>query len=122
MASRPSKPDAKSTANLDPEAALVQKVDEVRATRKKAEKAPTGGYTASSQLHRLEADLLEQLRELRKPMAKVQNAAESMSDDELVAAFLRDYDSLPPEARELVDDAIDARRQGRPALRVVERE
>jgi hypothetical protein len=106
---------------MDAESAIVAKLDEVRKDRAAAFKS-RNAWTAVSTLHRLEADLLERLAEVRAP--KVDENAPSpvadKSDPALVAMVSDLVRDLPDEALDALDAAVALRRTGRPALRVVE--
>lgn len=103
---------AKSIVELDDTGAVEQKIAEVRKDRTKA--ARDQSWTAVGTLHRLEADLLKRLAELRVPQPTPE---EELSPDELVEVLLDAIPGLPDQVLDRLADAVASRRGTR--LRVV---
>jgi hypothetical protein len=110
---------APDIAALPSAEAVERKIAEVRKSRASAER--DRGWTAVSTLHRIEADLLKRLAELRgESAAKPVDPTESMTEAELVDAITQAIDALPPSALDEVVARLDTRRAGRPTLKVHE--
>jgi hypothetical protein len=105
--------------DLPPEEQLVAKIEEVRAERRRLVKLPNTA-TAVGASHKLEADLLKDLRELRAPKSTEQaSPVAGMTDAQLLDGLCQAIGDLPDVALERIESAVSVRRTGRPSLRVV---
>lgn len=105
---------ARPISELDDVAACTQKIAEVRKDRAKAVRDQS--WTAVGTLHRLEADLLKRLGELRAPPADAEG--EDLTPDELVEVLLAAVPGLSDPVLDRLAEAI-GRRRGGGHLRVV---
>lgn len=97
--------------DISDEDALVQKIEEVRRDRVAALEAES--FTAVQGLHKLEAQLLERLAEVRAEVARSGVPGGSATDEELVEAILEAIPELPDSPFEILADAVAQRRLGR---------
>lgn len=111
------KPRKQPPHELPPEEQLVAKIEEIRVERRRLAKLPNTA-TAVGGTHKLEAELLKQLRELRATKEKPAEPA-AMTTEQAVEALLALVPALPDTAVDLLEQAIAARRAGRPLLREV---
>lgn len=95
---------------------IVAKIEEIRAERRRWSKLPNTA-TAVHGTHKLEAELLKELRELQRPASEDKPA--EMTTDEAIEALVALVPVAPDSAIDLLEQAIAARRQGRPLLREV---
>lgn len=99
---------------------MVAKIEEVRKERTRLVRLPNTA-TAVGQTHKLESELLRELREIRAPKELAPtNPVADLSDDELYAGWVAAAADAPDAAIEAMERAIVTRRTGKPALSVVE--
>lgn len=105
---------------LPPEAQLVAKIEEVRKERARLTKLPNTA-TSVGQSHKLEAELLKELRDVRSHTATTPvNPAADLSDHDLITGICEAIAGWPDEALDRLESALLLRRTGRPQLKVVE--
>jgi hypothetical protein len=110
----------KAPHDLPPEEQLIAKIEEVRAERRRLVKLPNTA-TAVGGTHKLESELLKELRQIREPKAVAPtNPVADLTDDELLGAWVAAAATVPDEAIERMLGAIELRRTGKPSLRVVD--